>query len=380
MIYKSSEDYQPEKKRRGKGWIVALVIVVVIAVAAFFCVKYVQNEVAGDRFKASETVIIDIPEGATADTISQLLKDEGIIRNKFIFRNWLRFFYTGSPQFNYGPHELSNDMSFEEIIPKLEEPMMDLRETITLQFIDGWTALRMGMYLEEKEICTVDEWLAACNDIYDVSFYDRISDNPDKFVKLEGFLYPDTYEFFEDVTPRDIVQRMLETFDMKVLQDTDLKAQIDASEYSLEEIVTLASIIQKETEDEAEIYKVSSVFQNRLAPNSSLPSLQSCATRNYVWYVIEYYYEDLNGAEAPEQMCYEYNTYESEGLMIGAICNPNSLAIRAMLNPEDTPYYYFLMDDTGKTYYGETYSDHLANIREMQSVNASVAGGIGEMD
>ena len=389
MIYKSSEGQPLGQKRRRrehkrrKGWIVGLVVTLVILLSIAGGVRYAFNYVMADvegTNGTDESVIIDIPGGATANIISELLEEHGIIKNKFIFRNYLRFFYAKTPNFMYGPHELRSNMSYEEIIPALETPMLDLRETITLQFIDGWTALRMAMYLEEEGICTIDEWLEACNGVYDVPFYDMISNSPEKFTKLEGFLFPDTYEFFEDVTPEEIIQKMLETFDEKVLGDSEISSRIASSDLSLEEIVILASVIEKETGDKDEIYKVSSVFHNRLAPDSPLESLQSCATQKYTVGVLDYYFVDMKGEETPFEMEYRYDTYMSEGLMVGAICNPGVLSIRAALNPDETPYYYFLMDNTGMTYYAETYSGHQTNIRAMREVNAEVSSGAGIMD
>ena len=385
MIYKDSDGWSSGGNRRYArrrgwiGWVIALVIILAAAGGINYCYKYVMGDYKGTN-GTDEAVIIDIPHGATADSISELLEEYGIVKSKFLFRNYLRFFFPSTPTFMYGPHELRSNMSYEEIIPVLEEPMLDLRETITLQFIDGWTALRMALYLEDKGICTIDEWLEACNGVYDVSFYDKISGSPDKFTKLEGFLFPDTYEFYEDVTPEEIVERMLLTFEEKILGNNEITGKIAASEFSLEEIIILASVIEKETGDVDEIYKVSSVFHNRLKPDSPLESLQSCATRTYTEGVLDYYFIEMMGEETPEQMTYRYNTYLSEGLMVGAICNPGKISILAALSPEDTPYYFFLMDDTGKTYYAETYRGHQENIAAMRAVNANVAHGAGDMD
>ena len=387
MIYKTHDGQYDNRRRRKReyrsrkgwiGWIVALVIIGAAALAVNHVVQYIKGDVNGTN-GTDDIVIIDIPYEANADIISELLEQYGIVEKKEFFRNYLRFFYAKTPHFMYGPHALRSNMSYMEIIPALELPMLDLRETITLQFIDGWTALRMGMYVEEKGICTIDEWLEACNEVYDVSFYDKISNSTTKFTKLEGFLFPDTYEFFEDVTQHEIIQKMLETFETKILKDPVLSVQLEESSMSLEDIVIFASIVEKETGDLNEIYKVSSVFHNRLLPKSPLPSLQSCATRTYTVGVLDYYYKDLKGeAAAPAEMEYAYNTYMCEGLMIGAICNPSWISINATLNPETTPYYYFLMDDTGKTYYAETYKQHLENIRLMKAANAQAVSGAGE--
>ena len=388
MIYKTQDGQYGNRRRKRReyqrrrgwiGWVIALVIIGAVFLAVRYAIEYVKSDYNGTN-GTDTPVILDIPYEANSDIISELLEENGIIKNKFLFRNYLRFFYVKTPNFMYGPHELRSNMSYEEIIPVLEQPMLDLRQTITLQFIDGWTALRMGMYVEEQGICTIDEWLEACNEVYDVSFYNQILESPLKFTKLEGFLFPDTYEFYEDVTQQEIIQKMLETFEEKILRDPALMIKIEMSNLSLEDIVRLASVVEKETGDIDEIYKVSSVFHNRLSDKSPLPSLQSCATQKYTVGVLDYYYKDIKGYEAtPYEMEFAYDTYLCEGLMIGSICNPGKISIVATLDPEETDYYYFLMDDTGKTYYATTYNEHQENIRQMRAANAVVASGIGDM-
>ena len=388
MIYKTQDGQYDNRRRRRReyqrrrgwiGWLVALVLIGTAALVVNYYIQDIKKDVEGTDGSPTP-MIIDIPYEANADIISELLEEHGIVKNKFFFRNYLRFFYARTPHFMYGPHELRANMSYEEIVPILEQPMLDLRSTITLQFIDGWTTLKMGMYLEEMGICSISEWLTACNEVYDVSFFDKISNKAEKFTRLEGFLYPDTYEFYEDVTPEEIVQKMLETFEEKILKDPVLSVQIEMSSMSLEDIVIFASVVEKETGDINEIYKVSSVFHNRLSEKSPLPSLQSCATQKYTVGVLDYYFKDLMGQEStPYEMEYAYDTYMCEGLMVGAICNPSKISITATLSPEETPYYYFLMDNTGKTYYAETYAGHQGNIASMRAANAEVASGAGDM-
>ncbi|NLL91921.1 MAG: endolytic transglycosylase MltG [Ruminococcaceae bacterium] len=378
MVYRSSEKEIKRRKKIKIGPLIALVFLIAISVSAYVTLRYIKKEVNGE-FGDGTQFVIDVPEGASTNKIAELLKNEGIIKNELIFRGYVKFFSEKTPKFMYGPHDVTSGMSYDELIMALEVPAKDTRETIRFTFAEGYTALRMGLYLEQIGFCSLDEWLSACNEeTYDVPFWNEISDDENKFIKLEGFLYPDTYEFFEDATPVDVVKKMLENFESKVLNDAGISELISKSEYSLEEIIIFASLIEKESGDENEIYKVSSVFHNRLEEGSPFPSLQSCATRNYADYVLDYYYGDIRGEETPEEMRYLYNTYESSGLMVGAICNPSVISIKAVLVPEDTPYYFFLMDDTGKTYYGVTYNEHLANIAEMRKVNANMVSGIGE--
>ena len=144
------------------------------------------------------------------------------------------------------------------------------------------------------------------------------------------------------------------------------KAALKDSGFTLEEWVIFASIVQKESAGVEEMYNVSSVFHNRMKNTSEYPMLQSCTTNNFIWDYVEPYYND----NVPQAVLDAYDTYDRNGLPIGAIANAGTDAFDASLHPNDTPYYFFVTDVEYTHYYATTYQQHLANIEKAKAVNA----------
>ncbi|MBI5530371.1 MAG: endolytic transglycosylase MltG [Candidatus Doudnabacteria bacterium] len=245
-------------------------------------------------------------------------------------------------------------------IPKPEE--------VTLRFVEGWTIQDIGEYLSNDQkreslphIITVSEFLAAQKK-YPLTNYPILASKP-AGASLEGFLFPDSYRFFVSSlstasgTPEEIanaiIKKMLDNFNLKFT--SEMQAQAVKQNLSVYKIITLASIIEKETgASETEKKTVASIFYNRL--KAGMP-LQSDATVNYV--------TKKNVAapsEADTKVDSLYNTYQHQGLPPGPICNPSLASIMAALYPGDNDYMYFLHDQkTGQAFYAKTYDEHLAN-------------------
>ena len=343
-------------------------LITAVVVIALICTLVFTMDIKGTS-GSSKSVNIDVAKGDNAVKIANTLKDNGIITNKMVFRIWTALNYT-DPAFQYGRHVLNSHMSYSEIVTVLQDPYV--AETISITFPEGTTALKMGMMFEEAGIFTADEFMEACNDDYsDVfDYFDEISDDDLKFCRLEGFLYPDTYEFYEDDTPHNAIAKMLKNFQKKVLTEDNLKL-IEESGMSLEDVVKLSSIVQKETQaDETITRTIASIFLNRLANLSTYPHLETDTSREgygYVSGVIMYYYDN----NPPAGMVAAYDTYVCSGLPVGAICNPGIDVINGVLNPLETGYYYFVNDKSGQEYYASTYEEHQANIQKVNEFNAT---------
>ena len=318
----------------------------------------VMNEINGPRGDAA-LVTVDIPEGASTGTVAAALAEKGIVSNDLVFQVYSRL-VKADGTFHFGPHELSAAMSYDEVIEVLQQETVLHVETFSMTFPEGTTCLKMAMMLEEQGVCTVDEFIAACNeDSYDVGFFDEISNAEHKFIRLEGFLFPDTYEFVVGSTAHDIVQKMLENFESRVLTD-EVMAAVEASDLTLEEVIILASIVEREALGDDVYAKVSAVFHNRMNNTEVFPCLESCTSAehlpgNFIYGVLGYYY---NGdaepyvRDIPAELIAAYDTYASPGLPVGAICNPGLVAIEATLHPEeDWPYYYFFTGPDNETFY-----------------------------
>lgn len=240
------------------------------------------------------------------------------------------------------------------------EPVVN---TVTLTFPEGYTALQISEKLEENGVCSGDEFFELCRKGSD---YIQLNGAENKLVALEGYLFPDTYEFYLDCSPEDALRKFIDNFKSKFTDD--MKAKADKLGYSVDEMVTLASVIQKECDtDIEESANVSAVFHNRLK-RSDFPYLQSDVTTFYITRsmadAVGYDKDKKVDEQSEEALKYLnlYSTYYCHGLPAGAICNPGIEAITAALNPSDAEYVYFLTDEGGeKFYYASTLSEHQAN-------------------
>ena len=270
--------------------------------------------------------------------------------------------------FQYGYHTFSENMSYDEIVVELKKNVKK-DDVVEITVIEGWNLYDIAKELKSKGVISdINEFTKAFERME--FSYDYIKDVPKnkyRYFKYEGYFYPDKYEFYVGTNDYEsIAKKFFANFVNHI--DSEIETAVKNSKYTFDEILTIASLIQAEAGDVDEMGKVSSVFHNRL--NSTLfPNLQSDVTINYVERAIKptvaYESQDLYDA---------YNTYKRKGLMPGAICNPSKEAIRAALFPNNTNYYYFVTDKTGKYYYSTTYAQHIRNCNTAQKVNAKLEG------
>ena len=372
---------RPEKKKK-KGLRVVLAILTVLVLLVSVGALLFVNEINGDQNSNVIDEVLEFPEGASTGQVAEILYENGVIRSVTVFKIYCRI--TGvDGTFQYGKHIFSGSMTYAEVVESLQQPTYVDVETVTFTFPEGTTALKMAIDFENAGFFDRQDFIDACNnDIFDVSFYDMIS-HDDKFIVLEGFLFPDTYEFEIGSTPHEIIQIMLENFEKKVLTE-ERRALIESNRYTLEEIIILASIVQKEALGEENYAKVAAVFHNRL-DSSSFPYLESCVSAdwyrdpsvsNNLWYnlggyfpyVLEVYYGSYEAI--PQNIKNGYDTRSHEGLIVGAISNPGILAIDGAISPESNwDYYFFCTDETGKFYWAMTADEHARNWEEVEKVN-----------
>lgn len=220
---------------------------------------------------------------------------------------------------------------------------------------EGYTLARIGMTLEEMGVCTKEEFIQATQD-GDFSEYPLIATQPEnenRCFRLEGYLFPDTYEFYSNESPDAIVRRILNHTEQKI--SPGLRAEADKLGMNMDEILILASIIEKEAFGKHQMPYISSVLHNRLELDMQL---QCDVTINYVEGAIKPF---ITGDK--NRYNDYYNTYKCPALPAGAICNPSLEAIRAAIYPEDTDYLFFVTDADQNYYYAATYEEHLENMK-----------------
>ncbi len=247
--------------------------------------------------------------------------------------------------------DASLDNSVEDSsLPASSQP--PLTQMITIP--EGYTLARIAMLLEEKGFCTIEEFITASQegDFSEFTLAVKMQQVEDSCFKLEGILFPDTYEVYTGESPDAIIRRMLAHTEQMLGEK--LMADIAASPYTVSEIFTLASIIEKEAFGAAEMRNISSVLHNRL---DSGMKLQCDVTINYVEGAIKPFISgDKNRFNSL------YNTYKCPALPAGPICNPGLDAIKAALEPADTDYLFFLTDKDKNYLYAVTYEEHKENV------------------
>ena len=307
---------------------------------------------------------IEIKSGSSLSTIATRLYDEGIVRNKLVFQLYVDLNDMGS-KLIAGTYDLSSDMTMDEIIAILGAGDGG-REVIAVTFTEGMTIENMADVLVKSGIFDETEkleFLDLCNDAKAFSDYEFIkaittsSNVHSREYLLEGYLFPDTYEFYVDETPQNIIERLLNRFDSIFTLSYEDRAQ--DLDMSIDEIMTLASMIEWEALPQ-DYAKVSSVFYNRLSNDMTL---DSCATMRYVTGEKKYVYTAIElEIDSP------YNTYMYKGLPVGPVANPGQKAIEAALSPDteflEGGYLYFCSkgDDTGELAFAKTLDEHNANV------------------
>lgn len=301
--------------------------------------------------KEEATASIYVAEDADFGDVVDQLKDKGIINYKLVFSLFTTL-SGGQDKISPGTYNLNTDMDYRAIINNLGSSSAT-RASAQVTIPEGYTMDQIFQLLDEKGVSSVEKLQdMAANHDYAFSF---LKDIPlGDYHRLEGYLFPDTYEFYMGEDPKYILNKMLVNFDAKV---TDaMRQQIWDKGYSIGDVLSVASMIEKES-DGTDRATISSVIYNRLNnPSGGTQGyLQIDATIQYVLPEGETVTSDhYKTFESP------YNTYLNKGLPPGPVCNPGLEAIVAAINPESTNYFYYALGDDDKHHFFTNYADHQA--------------------
>ncbi len=304
--------------------------------------------------KEENDVTFNIPQGASGDDVADILVENGIIEHKQFFR---LFYKMKNPQIYSGNITLQPKSGYSEIISQLVI-MRETKKTVTITFPEGTTLYSAANTLEKKGVCKADDFLFEFNKNQGFEFENLIDGNENAFYAMEGYCFPDQYEFYQEDTGYNIAKIIKENFQKKFT--SSMLNTMKKNNLTLNQLITLASIVQWESESVEQMPTVASVFINRLNNPETFPALQSDATSNYIKKVID---KAADTTAATEHYTESYDTYNYKGLPAGPICNPGVEAINAVLNPNKTDYYYFCNNlKTKKTYYAKTLEEHEKNL------------------
>lgn len=373
MPEEPEEEPAPKKAKKNKrsrrnSWIKRLIyaclILLVSGALASFLVVFLLDSMAMNR--PAKQVDVEVPSGANTEQIAQMLEEKGLIEHPLCFRIFSKM-AKADGTYQAGAFTLSPDMGYAAIVEQLQT--MTPRETVTVTIPEGYTVEETAKLLEEKGVCTPESFYeAVINGEFDYDFVKAIPTEKNgkeyegRIYRLEGYLFPDTYNFYVGSSGETVVARMLENFNTKLTPE--LRKAIKDRGWTIDQAVIMASLIQGEAASKEDMVKVSKVLENRLKADSGFPKLELCSTRDYVQNILP----SIGGVEVTS---IAYNTYKRPGLPVGAINNPGLQALEAALHPSTDKdmekCYFFATDyDTGITYFSKTFAQHEAVCRKYK--------------
>jgi len=341
-----------------KFLILVLILFIILAVLGGWLLKIIFVSQKGEGIVKNFIVA----QGAGASEISQELKNQELVDNSFIFKTliWLK---KSENKIKAGEHKIQDNWSLNKLINVLISGS-SIENEMNITIIEGWDLRDIGYYLEDQGIAKAEEFWDIVG--YPAIDYNRNLDlsrpidfsqdyeflkNKPKNISLEGYLFPDTYRIFKNSNVEFIVKKMLDNFNNKI--SDEMLREINVQGKTLHEILTLASIIEKEARQPEDKKRVAGVYYNRLKINMAL---QADPTANYVTgkKTDRPSLDDI-GSDNP------YNTYKYPGLPSGPICNPGLDSIRAAIYPEKNDYYYFINTPAGDMIFAKNFEEHKQN-------------------
>lgn len=304
------------------------------------------------------TITITKSEEGNIDAIAEKLQNAGLIKYKQLFRFYAAL-SSADEKISAGTFELNTLFDYNALVKGMS-PTSSYRETVKVTIPEGYTCAQIFALLEEKGVCSAAE-LKAYKVQSDYWFLEH--SNTDAEYPLEGFLFPDTYNFYINDSAKGVFRRFLARFD-DIFTD-ELREYIDVlnkrlgTTYTVYDIMIVASMIEKESAGSGENYNISSVIYNRLTHASTYPTLDIDATIVYA--------QGGNSDFIDKNLDSPYNTYKYKGLPPTPISNPSLLSIQAALSPTDTKYYFYALDpSTGEHHFSKNLSEHNAFLESLK--------------
>lgn len=354
QVRRSQSQQRPRKKKKKNPFLrfIGYILFVAITSAVLAGVGWLlMNDLCAFN-KENITATIEVTADDDVSTIADKLKDAGLIEYKWFFRLF-GVVANADEKIGIGTYELNTDMDYRALIMGMRNSSGNMNaETVTVTIPEGYTVMQTLRLLAEKGVNTEENLVEAAKT---ADFgYEYISSSED-VSRLEGFLFPDTYEFYVNEKASSAIKRLIDNFDRKL--DDELLEAAQAKGYSLKEIVTIASLIEKET-DGTDQAKIASVIYNRLNGEGD-----KGGTYGYLQVdaALLYGLENHEGAitNADKEADTKYNLYKYTGLPPTPIANPGLSSIQAALEPEQTGYYYYALGKDGRHRFFTNYNDHV---------------------
>ncbi len=370
---------QPPRRRRSRrqknggcaGTVVYVIAVLGISVILSLAAIFVANDVFA-FVKENAVKEITVSENTDLLSLAKQLDDEGVINYGTIFKLYVRV--KGDNQgVLAGSYSLNPNMDYGQIIDTLVNASST--ETMKITVPEGYSIAQIRQLLLDEHVCTEDALDEVLN-TYSFKHEFLKDELPAEEGWLEGYLFPDTYEIYKgNATVVDTINKMLNNFESKY--DDDIKAGAETLGRSMHDIVTIASLVEREAQVDSERAKIAGVIYNRLNNPSEFPYLQVDAS-------VLYGLGRTSGPLSQEDLASDtpYNLYTKQGLPPGPICNPGYASLYAAAHPEQHNYYYYVAMPDGSHLFANSYEEHQTNIATSDAAQAAAAAenteGTGE--
>jgi len=343
-----------KKKSRGLSVLIYLICVVLVSAMLAGVGWLLANDLCSLNKSPVNTTIV-VGEDDSVSDVAQKLKDAGLINYKWFFCLAGKFLHADRIIEPGEYKDMTSDMDYRALIHKMHH--YGSFETVRVTIPEGKTVSEIFDILVENNVSTRAKLIdAASNHVFENRTYLPPVDpeKPDNYVRVEGYLFPDTYDFYVEGDPVQVLDTMMSNFERRV--GDQIRADIANSGYSMEQIVILASIIEKESNDFAEERaNISSVLYNRLktTDRETYGMLQIDSTIDYALAL-----DGKDRSEFSTDYDSPYNTYTFAGFPAGPICNPGLASIMAAVYPNETDYYYFAAGVDGHSHFFTNVDDH----------------------
>lgn len=347
---------RPRKRKRKSfwthllSWILYVVFVVVISAALAGFGWILACDLCAFN-KVYETATVEVTETDTVEDVAEKLKEAGLIEYPWFFQ---LFGLVAGAEEKIGPgtHELNTDMDYRALITGMySASSSSAAATVTVTIPEGYTVAQTLSLLAEKGVNTEEAFIEAAETYeFDYAFIDNESED---MIRLEGYLFPDTYEFYVGESASSALNRLLKNFTTRI---SDYAEDIEASPYSLAELVIIASLIEKET-DGSDHASIASVIYNRLNDTGAGGTYKMLQIDAALIYALPEGTTTLTNAD--KELDSPYNLYKYAGLPPTAIANPGLNSLYAAIYPADTNYYYYALGISGEHSFFTNYSDHV---------------------
>lgn len=357
MLERMNEKKKEVKKVRRIVMIVFLSALLLMVIGGAILYSYVTSALEPMDPDAEDTITVEIPIGSNLNSIAAKLEEADVIKDDRIFKYYAKF--NNESDFQAGTYEMSQAMTPDELLESLKTGKVYREPVFQYTVAEGLNLAQISEVIEKNTEYSAEEFMELVTDEAYINglitkfpnlLSEEILNEQIKF-PLEGYLFPATYPVYEEQpTLEMLVEQMISATDQNI---SPYREAIAEEERTIHQVLTMASLVEKEARTPEDRKSIASVFENRMAEDMMLQTDPTVAYAHGE-HLERTMYSDLEIDDA-------YNTYQNKGLPPGPIANAGSSSIDAALNPSDTDYLYFLADPSGNNHFAKTYDAHLKN-------------------